>query len=188
MNSIETFENFIKSMTIEALDDDRFNILSWYQDDNNYVGWYVSADTLILRVREGGVNNDATVSFPIDIGDIITLVCKKEGQNLSLEASKNGGVVTPLSNTTTLTGHKKFAVSSFVNNDFNVLSDGVTTLPHSDTCNTAEVAKRTLDIYKNGAFTVEELSYGQRGIDTANNRVYWKFSNTQLIYVNGTLV
>lgn len=43
-------------------------------------------------------------------------------------------------------------------------------------------------IYKDGEFTADELPYGFKGIDKTNNRVYWRYSDTQVIYVAGTVV
>jgi len=43
-------------------------------------------------------------------------------------------------------------------------------------------------IHKEGVFTSDELLYGQTGIDTTNNRLYKKYSDTQVIYFTGTVV
>ena len=155
--------------------------------DDNFVSLEVLSDTLELRVEEGGVEqSNKTVAFPIDANDTVSFRLKKDGDNLTAYASKNGGEEIPLkSNTNITTGYMTIGHTSTVLTNYSDIF--ITALGHTDTCNNAGTAERLEFIFKSGEITVNEIQYGQIGIDTANNKMTVKKSNTQVIDFTGVV-
>lgn len=174
-----------------------FNVTSdayttWWVDASNNIQALINPGGVVtLRINEtGNPQKNITRTIPaLSSEDLIVYNLTKKGENVSLSVSVNGKEYEPLTGITTLISSEgKMAIGS-TSNTRRVLETSIGSPKfHADTCNSAGSANRLEVKEKNGAFTSDELSYGELGLDKSNDRLYMKYSNTQVIYFTGTVI
>lgn len=192
LRTSNSYDNFVATSNIEEENATYTNRFTWYVDSSNYIQVF-GTDTLlrITKVEAGAsVNVDVSHSLGIDIKDTFEIMIIKNGANITAKLIKNGvECVNNLTTTTISTSSTGQLISGGVTTSaLNIKSISVTNISHANYSNVSDFAKQVQVKYNAGVFVADELKYGQFGIDTSNDRLYMKYSATQVIYFTGTVV
>lgn len=185
----KTYDDFIAQAEISSGGSDDAGYLTAIIDVNNHIRAEVFNDELRINVVELGVTTTYSQPFNISTDDYIEFKLEKRGSELTLTAKlNNSNSPVVVRGTTTLNGLKlAIGYRNTAGNAYNRYAS-ITELSHAATAGRADVADRIPIRYQNGAFIPEELQFGELGVDTSNDRLYLKYSNTQVIYFGGTVV
>lgn len=163
--------------------------LTFYIDGNNH--FYVWSNDTQLRLTTviAGATTTYDTTFVSAADDIVEFKVVKESTKLKVTAYVNGDYNTPYYNEADFSptsagtlGLGRTTASQYY------YGASISDMRHAHHSDIAEVAK-TVPIKTNaGVFVSDELKYGEFGLDTSNNRLYMKYSATQVIYFGGTVV
>jgi len=190
--SSNCYLNFItKLSTLSTRSSDAYSI-AWYVSADNYIQAVVQDDELRLRVREGGVNTDKVMDMAIADNDVVDFVLQKENTHISLIAYINKDYSIPylINATTTIIDEAPLIIGYNSSSDTidEKYSFSVSEINHAYHADIAEVSKIITLNPSSGAITADELTYGEFRLDKSNNRLYTKYSDTEVIYFTGTVV
>lgn len=187
--SVTEFEDFTASARVSCQSNTRADLFAWIIDTTNYLLVVIRDDMFRLGKVEAGVFTPIEVSYPINIGDVLTCTMQKSGSSVFAKLENQNGETKTLNLTTTLSGKGKFALNQNGSTYLSTtLSASITEIAHAHHADIAEVSKGLTVKRQAGPFIPEELNYGEYGVDTANNRIYIKKSSTEVIYFTGTVV
>lgn len=178
------FTNFIATAEIQSGGGNDVGFLSW-KAAGETITIQVNNDELTLTTLAEGVQ---AMPLPIDTLDFVYFKLEKKGTIVKASAYVNNNIsdIPQLSGTTSETsgilaiGNRTVALPVLYK------SATITEMSHVDHSSISEFSKSTQIIYKAGAFTPNELSFGVLGIDTTNNRLYMLKDETTVYFASLT--
>jgi len=191
ITSVKTYKNFTVFSRVRLETNARADAVGWYVNDLNTIRVYNRDNVLRVQYTISGIttNND-TLSLVATKGDITDITIEKNGDFFNIVGENKNGKVEITLELPGLNG-----LSGSLQHNANgagfkstILSTSITEISYSNKSGKSKVAETVEIKYNNGAFVADELNYGEFGIDTANNRLYQKYSSTQVIYYQGTVV
>ncbi len=177
--------NFIARMIQTIKSTNYSSSLVWEIDNSNRIFARIYKGTLNLYTTVAGTNNITTTTpLTCAIGDIVEFVLKRNGTTVTLVVFKNNNYNSPtiLSKEVSFSSVGYLSVGHAGNMYSNIQHLAITTTEYATKAGEAEVAKALAIKYKATSFSVNELSFGQLGIDTGDTRIYIKVGAATLGY------
>ena len=156
LTSVTEFEAFTASARVSCQSNTRADLFTWANNTSNYLLVMIRDDMFRLGKVEAGVFTPVEVSYPINIGDVLTCTMQKNGSSVVAKLENQNGEIKTLKLTTTLSGKGKFALNqngaTYLST---IISASITEYQHAHHADIAEVAKglteQPIAIVKNNA-------------------------------------